>query len=61
MYVKAACDIRPQEKKTHGIRLTAGTNLIGYAGQFSSPTSKLTTIKSMLTAPSKTSSQDTCA
>ena len=44
-YVRAVCDIRPQKTETHRKRLTAGVNLIDYPGEFSTPTSDLTTMK----------------
>ena len=44
-YVRAVCDIRPPKKDTHRKILTEGGNLIDYPGEFSTPTSDLTTMK----------------
>ena len=44
-YVRAVCDIRPQKTETHITRLTAGSNLVDYLGEVSTPTSDLTTMK----------------
>ena len=44
-YMREVRDIRPHEKETHSIRLTAVGNLIDYPGDVSTPTSDLTTMK----------------
>ena len=44
-YVKEVCDIRSQKTETHRTRITTGGNLIYYPGEFSTPTSDLTTMK----------------
>ena len=41
----AVCNIRPQKKETHRTRLTARGNILYYPGEFSTPTSDLTTMK----------------
>ena len=43
--MREVCDIQPQKKKTHRTILTARGNLIDYPGEFSAPTSDLTTMK----------------
>ena len=44
-YVTAVCDIRPQKTDTHRTILTAGVSIIDYWGEFSTPTSDLTSVK----------------
>ena len=44
-YVRAVCDIRPQKTETHRTTLNAGGNIIDYPGEFSTPTTDLTTMK----------------
>ena len=46
-YAIAVCDIRPQNIDTHRKRIIAGGNFIDYPGDFSTPTSDLTTMKMM--------------
>ena len=60
-YVRDVCNTRTQKKDTHITRLTEGGNLIDYTGEVSTPTSDLTDMNSIKTAPSQTSNQDTCA
>ena len=43
--VREVCEIRPQQSETNRIRLTEGGNIIDYTGEFSTPTSNLTTAK----------------
>ena len=42
---RLVCDIRPQKKETHRVRLTAGGNLIVCNGTTSTPTAAIPTIK----------------
>ena len=44
-YVRAVCDIRTQKTETYRIILNTGGNLIDYPGEFSIPTSDLTTME----------------
>ena len=43
--VRVVCKIRPQKIETHRTILTVGGNLIDYPGEFSTPTSDLTTME----------------
>ena len=44
-YILILCDIRPQKKETHRVRLTVGGNKLTYYGPVSIPTADLTTDK----------------
>ena len=44
-YVKDLYNIPPQKTETHITRLTAGSNLVDYLGEVSTPTSDLNTMK----------------
>ena len=44
-YVRAVCGIIPQKIETHITIINVGGNLIDYTGEFSTPTSDLTTMK----------------
>ena len=47
-YVRAFCNIRPHKTESHRTRLTAVGNIIGFPGDFSTPTSDLTTMKLLI-------------
>jgi hypothetical protein len=47
-YLRIVVDIRPQKEETHRVRFTCGGDKITYPGNVSTPTSDLTTIKTLL-------------
>jgi hypothetical protein len=47
-YVNFICNIRPQKKETHGVRMTAGGDKLDYPGDASSPTVSMLDSKIML-------------
>ena len=54
-YGNMVCDIRPQKKETHRVRLTVGGDKVEYPGDVSTPTSDLTTAKCLINSILSTS------
>ena len=54
------CDIKPNKKETHRSRLTVGGNLITYAGDKSTATADITTIKALLNSVISTRNAKFC-
>ena len=60
-YVRAVCNIWPQNKDTRRTRLTTGGNLKDYPGEVRTPTSELTTMKLHVNIAISEKNKDTCA
>ena len=56
-YPKIVCDIRPSKSETHLTRISAGGNLLDYAGTFTTPTATITTSKCLFNSVVSTPSE----